>query len=409
VSSIVGRGGEPGPGSPLMARGLLSGVTVLSLEQATTLPFLTYRLACDGARVIRVEHAERPDPNRFVGHDVLAEPAMRSYFLPNNCGKEAITLNLDHPDGQALLRALIVKLRVDVFASNQRTRSYARLGIEPERLLAVKSDLIWLGITGFGPEHDEAAYDPVLQARAGFMDLTGDAGGPPTVFGLPMVDLGAAEHGYSEVVKALYRRATTGEGARIDVSMLRSAVSWMVAPITLAGSLGERVTRKGNRHQFFAPVAVHRTRDGHVYLAVGNDQQWAALTALSRFAGLARPEYAANAGRIADVDRLDRALADCFADLGTAEALESLRRAGVPVSRVSTLADVAADPLVAERLVQVTDPRSGLRLALPAPPVGEPPVLSFPPRLGEHNEKIYVDALGLTPERLAELRRRQIV
>src|SRR5439155_602823 len=255
----------------------------------------------------------------------LAEPAMRSYFLPNNCGKEAITLNLDHPDGQALLRALIVKLPVDVFACNQRTRSYARLGIEPERLLAVKSDLIWLGITGFGPEHDEAAYDPVLQARAGFMDLTGDAGGPPTVFGLPMVDLGAAEHGYSEVVKALYRRATTGEGARIDVSMLRSAVSWMVAPITLAGSLGERVTRKGNRHQFFAPVAVHRTRDGHVYLAVGNDQQWAALTALSGFAGLARPEYAANAGRIADVDRLDRALADCFADLGTAEAPGSRR------------------------------------------------------------------------------------
>ncbi|HXL46012.1 MAG TPA: CoA transferase [Candidatus Binatia bacterium] len=409
MSSIVGRGGEPGPGAPLMARGLLAGVTVLSLEQATTLPFLTYRLACDGARVIRVENAERPDPNRFVGHDVLGEPAMRSYFLPNNCGKEAITLNLGHPDGQALLRALIAKLGVDVFACNQRTRSYARLGIEPQRLLAVKSDLIWLGITGFGPDHDEAAYDPILQARAGFMELTGDAGGPPTVFGLPMVDLGAAEHGYSEVVKALYRRATTGEGARIDVSMLRSAVSWMVAPIALSSSLGERVARKGNRHQFFAPVAVHRTRDGHVYLAVGNDQQWAALTALPRFAGLGRPEYAANAGRIADVDGLDRALADCFADLGTGEALESLRRAGVPVSRVSTLADVVADPLVAERLMQVTDPRSGLRIALPAPPVGEPPALSFPPRLGEHNEKIYGEALGLAPERLAELRRRQIV
>jgi crotonobetainyl-CoA:carnitine CoA-transferase CaiB-like acyl-CoA transferase len=83
---------------------LLAGVTVLSLEQATTLPFLTYRLACDGARVIRVENAERPDPNRFVGRDVLPEPAMRSYFLPNNCGKEAITLNLGHPEGQALLR-----------------------------------------------------------------------------------------------------------------------------------------------------------------------------------------------------------------------------------------------------------------------------------------------------------------
>lgn len=386
----------------------LRGVTVLSLEQATTLPFLTYRLACDGARVVRVENAERPDPNRFVGREVLREPAMRSYFLPNNCGKEAITLNLGHPDGQALLRELIVKLRVDVFACNQRPRTYARLGIEPATLSAVKPDLIWLGITGFGPEHDEAAYDPVLQARSGFMELTGEADGSPLVFGLPMVDLGAAEHGYSEVMKALYRRATTGEGARIDVSMLRSAVSWMVAPVVLS-SLGERVTRKGNRHQFFAPVAVHRTRDGHVYLAVGNDQQWAALTALPSFGALARPEYAANAGRIADVDRIDRELARCFAELTSAEALESLRRAGVPVSRVNALAEVMTDRLVAERLIEVTDPRSGLRISLPAPPVGEPPALSFPPRLGEHNEKIYGDALGLSPERLADLRRRQIV
>ena len=272
----------------------------------------------------------------------------------------------------------------------------------------MKPDLIWLGITGFGPEHDEAAYDPVLQARSGFMELTGETNGSPLVFGLPMVDLGAAEHGYSEVMKALYRRATTGEGARIDVSMLRSAVSWMVAPVALS-SLGERVTRKGNRHQFFAPVAVHRTRDGHVYLAIGNDQQWAALTALPRFRGLARPEYTANAGRIGDVERLDRELSACFADLTSVEALASLRGAGVPVSRVNALVDVMADRLVAERLMEVTDPRSGLRIALPAPPVGEPPALSFPPRLGEHNEKIYGDALGLGPGELAELQRRQIV
>ncbi len=182
----------------------------------------------------------------------------------------------------------------------------------------------------------------------------------------------------------------------------------MVAPVVLS-SLGERVTRKGNRHQFFAPVAVHRTRDGHVYLAIGNDQQWAALTALPRFGALARPEYAANAGRIADVERLDRELAACFADLSSDEALASLRGAGVPVSRVNTLADVMADRLVAERLVAITRSRSGLRIALPAPPVGDPPALSFPPRLGEHNEKIYGEALGLGPGELAELQRRQIV
>src|SRR5262249_57281856 len=122
----------------------------------------------------------------------------------------------------------------------------------------------------------------------------------------------------------------------------------------------------------------------------GKDEGGGALTAVAVLAAVARPEYAANAGRIADVERLGRELAACFADLTTDEALESLRRAGIPVSRVGTLADVAADPLVADRLVEVTDPRSGLRLTLPRPPAGDVPALSFPPPLGEHHEKISV-------------------
>jgi crotonobetainyl-CoA:carnitine CoA-transferase CaiB-like acyl-CoA transferase len=385
----------------------LEGLTVLSLEQATTLPFLTYRLACDGARVIRIEHRERPDPNRLVGRDLLGEPEMRAYFLPNNCGKEAITLNLGEAAGRELLRELIVRLPADVFATNQRPRSYARLGIDAETLRAVRPELVWLGITGFGPDHDEAAYDPVLQARAGFMALTGEPDGPPTPFGLPMVDLGAAEHGYGEVMKALYRRARTGEGARIDVSMFRSAVSWMVAPVLLE-SAGEPVARRGSAHQFFAPVGVHATRDGHVYVAVGNDAQWKALAALPAFAGVDRPEYAVNAGRVADLARLHAALAARFAALTTAEALGRLREAGVPIAAVAGLAEVLGDPLVAPGLVRVRDPRSGLTLALPAPPTGEPPALRFPPRLGEHNDAVY-GALGYSPDQVADLRRRGVV
>jgi formyl-CoA transferase len=385
----------------------LEGLTVLSLEQATTLPFLTYRLACDGARVIRVEHRERPDPNRFVGRDLLGEPDMRAYFLPNNCGKEAITLNLADPEGRALLRDLVARLPVDVFATNQRPRSYARLGIDPETLQAARPDLIWLGISGFGPEHDEAAYDPILQARAGFMALTGEPEGPPTPFGLPMVDLGAAEHGYGEVMKALYRRARTGEGARLDVSMFRSAVSWMVAPVLLE-SAGERVVRRGSAHQYFAPVGVHATRDGHVYVAVGNDQQWKTLAALPAFAGVDRPEYAVNAGRIADLPRLHAALGDRFAALTTAEALTLLRDAGVPIAAVARLPDVLRDPLVAAGLLTVRDPRSGLTLTLPAPPTDEAPTLRFPPRLGEHTDSVF-GSLGYSPAQVADWRRRGVV
>src|SRR5574341_951425 len=188
---------------------LLSNLTVLSLEQATTLPFLTQRLARDGARVIRVEPPGRGDPNRYVGRKFLTEDGMASYFLPNNCGKQAITLNLAEAEGRALLHELVAKLPVDIFATNNRASSYGKLGIDYETLRAIRPDLIWLGITGFGPECDEAAYDPVLQARAGWMAMTGEPDGPPLVFGLPMVDLGAAEHAYGAVMKALYRRATS--------------------------------------------------------------------------------------------------------------------------------------------------------------------------------------------------------
>ncbi len=357
--------------------------------------------------MIRVEHRARPDPNRFVGRDLLGEPDMRAYFLPNNCGKEAITLNLGDADGRALLRELITRLPVDIFATNQRPRSYARLGVAADTLRAARPELIWLGISGFGPDHDEAAYDPVLQARAGFMALTGEPEGPPTPFGLPMVDLGAAEHAYGEVMKALYLRARGGGGARIDVAMFRSAVSWMAAPVALE-SVGEHVVRRGSAHQFFAPVGVHATRDGHVYVAIGNDEQWKTLAALPAFDGVDRPEYAVNAGRIADLPRLHAALNAKFAALTTETVLALLREAGVPIAAVAALPAVLRDPLVAPRLVHVRDPRTGLTLALPAPPTGEPPPLRFPPRLGEHNDAVY-GALGYSAAQLGDLRGRGII
>jgi crotonobetainyl-CoA:carnitine CoA-transferase CaiB-like acyl-CoA transferase len=384
-------------------------LTVLSLEQATTLPFLTYRLACDGARVIRVENPRQPDPNRFVGGRVLSEDGMASYFLPNNCGKEAVTLNLAEPEGQALLHRLIMALPVDVFATNQRPRSYARLGIDHRTLAGLKPDLIWVGISGFGPDHDEAAYDPVLQARSGFMELTGEADGPPTVFGLPMVDLGAAEHAYGQVMKALYHRAVTGQGSRLDISMFRSAVSWMVSPLMLAGSFGDTPRRSGTRHPHFAPVSVYRTADGYLYVAVGSDRQWSALVALAPFAALAHAAYERNAGRIAAVAALNRELGACLERLATGEALALLRGAGIPVSPVQTIAQVLADPLVAPGLARISDPRSGLTLTLPAPPVDAAAPLSFPPRLGEHNTTVYGTALGLGADQLADLASRGII
>ncbi len=390
---------------------LLSNLTVLSLEQATTLPFLTQRLAREGARTIRIEPPGRGDPNRYVGKKFLDEDGMASYFLPNNCGKQAITLNLGDPEGRSILQSLISNLSVDIFATNNRPSSYTKLGIDYEALKAIRPNLIWLGTTGFGPDSDEAAYDPVLQARAGWMDLTGEPNGPPLVFGLPMVDLGASEHAYGALMKALYRRATTGEGGRIDISMFRSTASWMASPIMLT-ALGERVTRRGNTHQFFAPASVYPTRDGYVYVAVGNDRQWEAITRLPGFESLADESYQRNAGRIADVERLNRRLADCTQTMTTADLATALNSIGVPIAKVNTLGDVLEEPLLKAAFAHARDERSGTELILP--PLAEVnndglTELTFPPRLGEHNEAIYGEVLGYNTMKMSDLRSRGVI
>ena len=402
-----------------MSDTLFSNLTVLSLEQATTLPFLTQRLARDGARVIRIEAPGRGDPNRYVGRNLLDEEGMASYFLPNNCGKQAITLNLGDAEGRSILHQLLDRLHVDIFATNNRPSSYTKLGIDYETIKTIGPHIIWLGITGFGPDSDEAAYDPVLQARAGWMALTGKPDGDPLVFGLPMVDLGAAEHAYGAVMKALYRRALTpspspggrGEGSRIDISMFRSAVTWMASPLMLA-ALGERVTRRGNTHQFFAPVSVYPTQDGYVYIAVGNDRQWAALTNLSGFESLADEKYQRNAGRIADVESLNRRISECTRQLITDSLITILTDIGVPVAKVNTLEEVLAEPLLHDAFTRACDKRSHLEVKLsPVAEVngGDASELSFPPRLGEHNDVIYGEVLGFSSEQLAELRSRQVI
>jgi len=385
---------------------LFRHLTVLAIEQAMTLPFLTMRLAADGMRVIRVENPPRGDPNRWAGRELApSESGMGTYYLPNNLGKQAVTLNLAAPQGRELLQRMIGELPVDIFATNQRPRAYARLGIDEPTLRRIKPDLIWVGITGFGPDHDEAAYDPILQARAGFMELTGEPGKTPLVFGLPMVDLGAAEHAYGQVMRALYRRAATGEGSKVEISMFQSAVSWMHTPVMLAASFGEDVSRRGNQHPFFAPVSVYATSDGHVSIAVGNDEQWERLAALPGFEGLALPAYKRNAGRIAAVGELNKQLEQATRRQTTKALLAALLAAGIPASRVNRIDEVCADPLIAQRLVRARDSRSGVEICVPPPPVLTEYLqenglrMDFPPRLGEHNDLVYgglrcdVDAL----------------
>lgn len=393
----------------------LKNLTVLSLEQATVLPYLTYRMAMDGMRIIRLEHPVYGDPNRMIGENFLGEERMNSYFMPINAGKEALTLNLADPAGVALLDELLIKLDVDIFATNQLPRNYEKLSIQYERLKEVKPDLIWFGVTGFGPDSNEAAYDPILQARGGLMELTGDPDGDPQVVGIPLPDMGSSEHGYGLLMKALYQREVTKQGGRIDLSMLMSTVSWLTVPITQTAAFGRKITRSGATHEFFAPVSVYKTSDGFIYMAVGNDRQWAALTGLEGFESLARDEYTKNAGRIGDVKNLNLELGKIFEQWTSARCIEKLNSINVPVSEINAIDKVVEDPRVKDELLHSTDPVSGKDLVMAPPPCKTPFLeeqnrrLSFPPRFGQHNEDIYCGLLGRSADQLAALKEKGVI
>ncbi|MCK5696019.1 MAG: CoA transferase [Desulfobacula sp.] len=394
---------------------LFKNLTVLSLEQATVAPYLTYRLAQDGMNVIRLEHPVYGDPNRFIGENVLDEKRMNAYFLCINAGKKALSLNMADPEGQKIFKRLIKELDVDIFITNQLPKNYEKLGMAYEIIKEVKPDIIWLGLTGFGPDSNEGAYDPILQARSGLMELTGEADGDPQVLGIPLPDMGTSEHGYGLLMKALFKRAATGEGTRIDLSMFESSVSWMTVPITLSTSFGANISRRGNTHEFFSPVSVFKTSNGFVYLAVGNDKQWNSMVSQDIFKSLAKDEYKNNKGRISDVTNLNKSINAITEQYTSEELIELFNSITVPISKIKNVNEVVEDPLVARRILTSTDPKTGTKVTLAPPPNMTPFLeendlkLSFPPRFGEQNQAIYGNLLGYDEATLAEFKEKGII
>jgi crotonobetainyl-CoA:carnitine CoA-transferase CaiB-like acyl-CoA transferase len=377
--------------------------TVLSLEQATALPYATQRFVQLGWRVIRIEAAPAPgeaqpgDPNRYVGRPAFDE-SRRALFVAPNVEKEAIALNLKSAGGRAALLRLVAALEADVFCCNTLPARYRPLGIDHETLAAARPGLIWAAISAMGPDFpDVPGYDPVLQAMSGLMDLNGFPEGPPTLIGLPLVDLKAGDELYSNVLLALLERAETGAGKRIDVSMLQAAASWLVAvlPLLDLGAEPEEVTRTGNAHRRFVPTNVYPTRDGFIYMALGSNAQWQRLAALPRFAALAaRADWATAEGRYRDRHEIYRMLGAITAAAAQREIAADFAAAKIPHTAINTLAAAAELEAVSRRLNRTALP-DGRSVRLPPAAVDlpeTPRAFAAPPRYAEHTRKILAEA-----------------
>jgi len=197
--------------------------------------------------------------------------------------------------------------------------------------------------------------------------------------------------------------------------MFESSVSWLTVPITLTASFGKKITRRGNTHEFFCPVSVYQTRNGFIYLAVGNDRQWKALVSQAAFKKLDKPEYEKNAGRIEDVDNLNDAMNAITNQMQSEDLMDLLHSITVPVSKIKSLEDVIQDPLVSQKLLFAKDPITSQRITLAPPPIvtshlensdGE---LSFPPRFGQHNKEIYTQDLGYGDKEIEGFKNRGVI
>ncbi len=380
--------------------------TILSLEQALTLPYATERFAQLGWRVIRIETSGKPgqsrpgDPNRYIGESTGVDD-LHAYFIAPNLGKEAITLNLKNERDQQALKSIIKELKVDVFMCNTLPKRYQQFGIDYDTLKEVNPQLIWCGISAFGPDYpDRAGYDPALQAMLGYMHLTGEPDRDPLLCGIPIIDLKAGDEAFAQVLLALLEQKETGKGKRIDISMAQCATSWLITAlpqVQFAENESTLFTRSANEHRSFVPSNCYPSKDGYVYLAIGNDMQWQKLCGIEGFEDLDKENRKTNNGRKLDKESIYADVRKGLEKYTTSEFIELCLIQGLAVAPVHDVKQVGKLDFINKLMVKTILP-NGKEVALfPAPMDTEylkanNNIMKLPPRLGEHNSKIFQEA-----------------
>ncbi|HEX6106725.1 MAG TPA: CoA transferase, partial [Gemmatimonadales bacterium] len=327
----------------------LAGLRVLDLTRVLAGPLCTMMLGDLGADVLKIERPGEGDETRGWGppFDARGESA---YFLAVNRNKLSLALDLDDEDERLLLHRLLAG--ADVVVDNFRPGTLERRGVDPLRLLAVHTRLVWCTLTGFGPDGTRPGYDFVVQAESGWMAITGAADGPPMKCGVALADVIAGKDAAVTVLAALAGRdrLAASHERRLVVSLAHSATAALVNVAQNALVGGEEPRRWGNAHPNLVPYQLFDTADRPIVIAVGNDAQWRSCCRALDRADLAQEEaYAANAGRVRARDRVVAALAETLASRPATEWLSRLAREGVPAGVVrpvtEALADVRADPL----------------------------------------------------------------
>jgi crotonobetainyl-CoA:carnitine CoA-transferase CaiB-like acyl-CoA transferase len=389
----------------------LEGITVLDLTRVLSGPYCTMMLADLGARVIKVEQPIKGDDTRAWGPPFVSGES--AYFLSINRNKESITLDFKNREGRAVLDELLAK--ADVLVENFRPGTLTKIGLDYDSVSPRHPRLVYCSISGFGqtgPRSGEAGYDAVMQGEGGLMSITGMPDGPPIRLGVAIADIVTGMFAAQGVTTALFARERTGRGQHVDVAMLDSVAALLTYQAGIYFATGNAPGRLGNRHPTIVPYETFRARDGDFVLAVGNDDQWRRFCEI---AGLPRDErFATNRQRVTAYNELRPLIEERLGKETRGHWIQALTSVGVPCGSVRDLGEVFADPQILARQmsVEVDHERLG-----PLRVVGSPlkfsdtpaAIRTAPPALGAHTDRVLIEDLGLSPDRVRALRAQGVV
>ena len=393
--------------------GALSGLRILDLTRVLAGPFCTMMLADMGAEVIKIEEPVKGDDTR---HFAPFQNGESSYYMNLNRGKKGVTLNLKGKGREMFLELV---RSADVVVENYRPGTMDKLGLGYDTLKAVNPRLVYAAVSGFGdtgPYRLRPGYDIIAQAMGGLMSTTGWPGGEPTRSGTAMADVLAGLSVTIGILAALRHRDQVGVGQKVDVALVDSVVASLEVITQIYLSEGRLPERIGNRYESCYPYDSFAAGDGSVVIAAANDKLWRLVCRTIEQPAMANDErFDTNAKRVQRHAEIKPLIETWTRTQTVDDVVEKMLAAGVPASPINTLDRLVVDPHIAvarEMFVDVQHPKAG-RTKLTGAHIklsATPPSVRVPaPQLGEHNDAVFGGLLGLSADKLAQLRSEGVI
>jgi crotonobetainyl-CoA:carnitine CoA-transferase CaiB-like acyl-CoA transferase len=403
----------------------LSNLRILDLSRILAGPWCTQNLADLGAEVIKVERPVVGDDTRVWGPPWLrktdgTDADDSSYYSAANRGKKSITIDFTKAEGQRLVEELAKTS--DIFIENFKVGNLKKYNLDYDSIKKINPNIIYCSITGFGQEGPYAhrpGYDFVFQGMGGMMSVTGERddaeGGGPQKVGIALADIMTGMYATVAILAAVNHKHVTGKGQYIDMALLDSIVALGSNQITGYFASGNVPQRMGNAHMSLVPYGVYPTQNGHIIIAVGNDEQWQRYCEVMQRPDLQQSEpFRKVTGRIVNRKELDVELKKTMATRNTEDWLQVLEAHGVPCGPINDYQQVFADPQVQYRNLRINMERDdGTLVSAAASPLrlaDTPPQYDLPPpSVGQHTDEILQSLLGASADQVSKLRADRII